>query len=219
MKALFLLLFIPLVLKADDIQLRNGSVCKNVQIQEHSNGYFRVEIIPKWYIKIADSVVAKVENGKLTLNQESYVLTPKGIRDYRKISKDILTLEYNTDIVLPVLSSASSTHITQNNPSQNIPSLKYGPAIEKMSNAPLLVLSAAAFYAAYDYLQDASELSDAIDLSKGKGTDSLEKIRSRKTIGAIVFALAGLINTVYALTPVEVSAGNNQIGISYKYNF
>lgn len=78
-------------------------------------------------------------------------------------------------------------------------------------NIILLSVSAALAYLSYDYIKTASDMGDVSDDSK------LQDIKVRTTIGGIVFGIAAIVNTVFALKKVKVTNTINSVGLSYNF--
>jgi len=86
-------------------------------------------------------------------------------------------------------------------------------------NSKLWPLSIIALGLTFESFYDVSQLNEAIDnYSKlNLKTDELVASRNRKQVLGWTFFIAGLINTIYVLETVEVTATNNSLGISYNF--
>ncbi|NQV16203.1 hypothetical protein HQ531_12150 [bacterium] len=95
----------------------------------------------------------------------------------------------------------------------------------KYPNAYLLPISAIGLGLAWDYFSEYGDIKKTIkDLKKDAkplniyvDTSDLEDQRTRKLVLGVTFLTAGVINSVFALQRVEVSATNNSIGLSYNF--
>ena len=172
---------------ADDVYLKGGQVIKNCQVKDTVNNRVRI-ITTQREVSFSIYSISRIVVSQFVPNVETEISGA-------------------TNINAPENLAPSST-INYDYP-----------------NAMLLPVSAVAFGLAWDYFAQVSDIQNAIDANNNLASQTkiqidnsnLQNQKTRKTILGVTFLAAGVINTVFALKRVEVTATNNSIGLAYKF--
>ena len=188
--------------RADDVRFRNGQTLKNCLVLDTLGSRIKVKTSDGDRLFPLTSI-DNILKSQFDSTQTSMVQNRNGS------TQTLIQVEQPFDVNI----QTRSQHIY-------VPEKHYD-----YPNSILLPLSAVAFGLAWDYFSQAGDIQDAIDANNSLASalkiqidnSRLESQKSRKSILGVTFIAAGILNTVFALRRVEVTATNNSIGLSYKF--
>ncbi|MBW7888130.1 MAG: hypothetical protein H3C35_07195 [Bacteroidetes bacterium] len=204
-KILILIILILSGSRADDIRLRNGQTLKNCIVVD-TVGTKIVINTSEGQKNLPLTTIDAIIISEFNPLKDTYLINPDGS------TKTLKRFEQpdgaKTQISKPEFATKG-----------NIPKKYSYPKIY------LIPVSIITFGLAWDYFVQIGDIQDVIDLQNKLEEQTKIKIdnsalisqKSRKTILAITFLTAGIVNTIFAFEKVEIIATNNSVGLSYKF--
>ena len=180
----------------DDIEFYGGCRLKNVFVVEKSEDLLIIKKSNGIIINFEKPNVRKILEKSVNINEESILSGCAWIDPIQKIWDEQNEISYSE---------------TQNKRSY----------ANEFSNLKLLPVSIIAGMLSYDYFEAANDISDSIskqkDIDPNSDVSNLESRKSRARFFAFGFAIVGVVNAVFAFTPVNVEVSKNSVNLSYNF--
>ncbi len=183
-------------LMADDIYFKNGCKILNVRVVKFGEQELVIQKSDEKWVKIELPLVDSL-SWKAMNSDKSSIL--ENCAEFNRITKSWYDISYNPGILDTPLRTPS----------------------EKRPYIYLLPVSVIAFALAYDYYDQGRDLSDFIGQLEhdyvGNSETDLKAQMNQKYIISGILVVAGLVNTYFAIKPIEIVAKDNMMGITYHF--
>lgn len=202
--AIILLAVVSSFINADDLKTKDGKVIKNITIVDSTEYYYSIQF-------------------------------PDGSRS--RFRKDLIEEIVRTDgTILKIGKIVEKDSVVRQDLTQREPTptnLNIRQNKKTYPNLAFLTVTALSSALAIDLFSDIGDINKSIDLNTKSldglsGTasrtilDEIDRLKGRKitkTFLGVISLIIGVVSTVYALAPVEVTAGPNQVAVNYRNEF